>query len=156
MSHASPLRLAAAAAAASASSSSSSSTLSPAPGRGVRVVVRVRPLFLHEAQSGDHAALRVLPEIRAAVGDLALMLDGGVRRGTDILKAIALGADFVFVGRSFNYATAVAGEAGVLHAAGLLAKELHADMGLLNLNSLAEIGPRYLLRLKGLPHQRST
>ena len=105
---------------------------------------------------GAVSALRVLPEIRAAVGDLALMLDGGVRRGTDILKAIALGADFVFVGRSFNYATAVAGEAGVLHAAGLLAKELHADMGLLNLNSLAEIGPRYLLRLKGLPHQRST
>jgi L-lactate dehydrogenase (cytochrome) len=102
---------------------------------------------------GAVSPLRVLPETRAVVGDLPLMIDSGIRRGTDVLKAIALGADFVFVGRPFNYAAAVAGEAGVLHAAGLLAGELHADMGLLDLNSLSEAIPALLLRLRGVPFQ---
>ena len=62
---------------------------------------------------GAVAALRVLPGIVAACPDIPVMLDGGVRRGTDVLKALALGARFVFVGRPFAYAAAVAGAAGV-------------------------------------------
>ena len=66
---------------------------------------------------GAVSPMRVLPAIRAAVGDLPLMIDSGFRRGTDVLKALALGADFVFVGRPFNYAATVGGHAGVRKAA---------------------------------------
>ena len=66
------------------------------------------------------AALRALPEIAAEAGGMAVMLDGGIRRGTDVIKALALGAHFVFVGRPFLYAAAVGGEAGVQRAITLL------------------------------------
>ena len=69
---------------------------------------------------GTVSPLRVLPEVVAAAGDLPVMMDGGVRRGTDVLKALALGARFVFVGRPFLYAAAIGGEAGVLHAIDIL------------------------------------
>ena len=72
------------------------------------------------------------------------MIDSGFRRGTDVLKALALGAQFVFVGRPFNYAATVAGEAGVAHAIKLLRDEIHADMGLLGINHLAELTTDYL------------
>ena len=63
---------------------------------------------------GTVSPLRVLPAIADAVGTaIPVMMDGGVRRGTDVLKAMALGAVFVFVGRPFVYAAAIAGEAGV-------------------------------------------
>ena len=62
-------------------------------------------------------------------GDMAVMLDSGVRRGTDVLKALALGADFVFVGRPFLYAAAVGGEAGVRHAINLLWEEIDREHG---------------------------
>lgn len=89
---------------------------------------------------GTVAPLRVLPEVVAAVGpDFPVMMDSGVRRGTDVLKALALGARFVFVGRPFQYAAAVAGQAGVAHAIRLLADEVQRDLGLLGLNSLAEL-----------------
>src|SRR6185437_12659164 len=58
---------------------------------------------------GAVAALRVLPAIVAACPDVPIMLDGGVRRGTDVLKALALGAKFVFAGRPFAYAAAIGG-----------------------------------------------
>ena len=90
---------------------------------------------------GTVAPLRALPEIVAAVGpDFPVMMDSGVRRGTDVLKALALGAKFVFVGRPFQYAAAVAGQAGVAHAIRLLADEVQRDLGLLGLNSLDELG----------------
>lgn len=95
---------------------------------------------------GAVSPLQVLPEIVAACPDLPVMLDGGVRRGSDVLKALALGARFVFVGRPFAYAAAVGGEAGVAHAIALLAHELSRDMAMLGVNSLDEIdGRRHLM-----------
>lgn len=89
---------------------------------------------------GTVSPLRVLPEIVQAVGsDFPVMMDSGIRRGTDVLKAIALGAKFVFVGRPFNYAAAVAGEEGVRHAIRILADEVQRDLGLLGLTAISEV-----------------
>ena len=96
---------------------------------------------------GTAPALQVLPEIARDAGAMTVMMDGGVRRGTHVLKALALGAKFVFIGRPFNYAAAVGGEAGVAHALRLLAVEIDRDMALLGVNALAEIGPERLVRL---------
>jgi len=93
---------------------------------------------------GAVSPLRVLPEIAAAAKDLVVMYDGGIRRGTDVLKALALGAQFVFVARPFLYAAAVAGEDGVRHAIRLLSEEVHRDMALLGITDLAQLGPHYL------------
>jgi L-lactate dehydrogenase (cytochrome) len=97
---------------------------------------------------GTVSPLRVLPAIRAAVGDFPLIVDGGIRRGTDILKALALGADFVLVGRPMLHAASVAGRAGVDRAISLLMGELDRNMALLGVNSLAELGPHCLVRVK--------
>ncbi|MEO7885650.1 MAG: alpha-hydroxy acid oxidase [Polaromonas sp.] len=89
---------------------------------------------------GTVSPLRALPEVVRAVGtDFPVMMDSGIRRGTDVLKALALGARFVFVGRPFNYAAAVAGEEGVRHAIRILADEVQRDLGLLGLTSIAEV-----------------
>ncbi len=88
---------------------------------------------------GATAPLRVLPSIVAACPELPVMLDSGVRRGTDVLKAIALGARCVFVGRPFAYAAAVGGERGVAHAIDLLAQEVSRDMAMLGVNGVDEI-----------------
>jgi L-lactate dehydrogenase (cytochrome) len=75
------------------------------------------------------------------------MMDGGVRRGTDVLKALALGAQFVFVGRPFLYAAAVGGFAGVTKAAALLTEQIRRDMALLGVNGISEISPAFVERL---------
>ena len=98
---------------------------------------------------GAVSALRVLPEIVAACPDIPIMIDGGVRRGTDVFKALALGAKFVFVGRPFGYAAAIGGEDGVSHAIRLLSAEVLRDMALLGITSLAELTPQRLVRLRG-------
>jgi len=98
---------------------------------------------------GAVAALRVLPGIAAACPDLPIMLDGGVRRGTDVLKALALGAKFVFIGRPFAYAAAIRGEAGVAHAISLLSAEVHRNMAMLGVTGLQDLGPRRLVRVRG-------
>ena len=100
---------------------------------------------------GAVAALRVLPGIAAACPEIPVMIDGGVRRGTDVLKALALGAKCVFVGRPFGYAAAVAGAAGVGHAIGLLSAEVDRDMAMLGISDLRELGPGRLMRVKGHP-----
>ncbi len=97
---------------------------------------------------GAVSPLRVLPEIAAEKGSMTVMLDSGVRRGTDVLKALALGADFVFVGRPFLCAAAVGGEAGVRHAINLLAEEVDRDMALIGIRSLAEMTPDLLMRIR--------
>ena len=86
---------------------------------------------------GAVAPLRVLPAIAAEAGGMTVMMDSGVRRGTDVLKAFALGAEFVFLGRPFFFAAAVAGEAGVAHAIRLLAEEIDRDLALLGVTSPA-------------------
>jgi L-lactate dehydrogenase (cytochrome) len=88
---------------------------------------------------GAVAPLRVLPGIAARAGGMTVMMDSGVRRGTDVLKALALGAQFVFVGRPFLFAAAVAGEAGVRHAVKLLQDEVDRDMALLGIEALTEM-----------------
>jgi len=85
------------------------------------------------------APLRVLPGIVAQAGGMTVMMDSGIRRGTDVLKALALGAHFVFVGRPFLYAAAIAGDAGVRHAIKLLRDEVDRDMALLGITTLADM-----------------
>ncbi|HEY1228852.1 MAG TPA: alpha-hydroxy acid oxidase, partial [Ramlibacter sp.] len=82
---------------------------------------------------GAVSPLQALPQVVAAVPDLAVMMDSGVRRGSDVLKTIALGARFVFVGRPFLYAAAVGGEAGVAHGISILQQEIHRNMALLGI-----------------------
>jgi len=94
---------------------------------------------------GTAPPLRMLPEAARVKGGMALMLDSGVRRGTDVLKALALGADHVFVGRPMAYAAAVGGQAGVAHAIGLLQDEIHRDMALLGVPSLADLSAAHLV-----------
>jgi len=94
---------------------------------------------------GSVTPLSVLPEIVEVAGDMVVMLDSGVRRGTDVLKAVALGAEAVFVGRPFNYAAAVAGKAGVAHALKLITTEVSRDMALLGVTSVDSIQRRHLV-----------
>jgi L-lactate dehydrogenase (cytochrome) len=96
---------------------------------------------------GAVSPLRVLPEIVAACPGIPVMLDGAIRRGTDVIKALALGAKFVFLGRPFNFAAAIGGEAGVRHAINILSAEVDRDMGLLGLTNLDQLHAAYLLRL---------
>jgi L-lactate dehydrogenase (cytochrome) len=98
---------------------------------------------------GALAPLRVLPEIVEACHDLPVMIDSGVRRGTDVLKALALGAKFVFVGRPFKYAAALGGEAGVRRALRILSAEISTDMAMLGITSLGELGPGHVRRIAG-------
>ena len=94
---------------------------------------------------GSIAPLRALPAVVQALGpDYPVMLDGGIRRGSDVLMALALGAKFVFVGRPFNYAGAVGGQPGVTHAIGILATEMARNMALLGVLSPTEVGPQHL------------
>lgn len=95
---------------------------------------------------GAVSPLHVLPGIVAAVGTMPVMIDSGFRRGGDVLKAMALGARLVFVGRPFCYAAAVASEAGVLHAIGILRDEIDRDMALLGVRQCAQLSPAFLVR----------
>ena len=93
--------------------------------------------------------LRVLPAIVAAAEGRPVMIDSGFRRGTDILKAIALGAKMVFIGRPFLYAAAIGGEAGVRHLTDLLKVEISRDLALLGAMSPAELHETRQLKLRG-------
>ncbi|MGE5525346.1 MAG: alpha-hydroxy acid oxidase [Rhodospirillaceae bacterium] len=86
-----------------------------------------------------------LPEIADAVsGRIKIMVDSGFRRGSDIVKALALGADMAFVGRAPLYGATVAGEAGAKHAIDILKAEVDRTMALIGCNSVAELDERYL------------
>jgi L-lactate dehydrogenase (cytochrome) len=98
---------------------------------------------------GAVAPLRVLPGIAAQAGGMTVMMDSGVRRGTDVLKALALGAQFVFIGRPFLFAAAIAGEPGVRHAIKLLQDEIDRDMALLGIEALAEMRRELLTTARG-------
>lgn len=86
------------------------------------------------------ATISVLPSIRNAVGDKgSIILDGGIQRGTDIAKAIALGADGVGVGKPYLWGLAAGGAPGVIKAYDILKVELERAMGLLGVRSIAEL-----------------
>ncbi|MFM7407188.1 MAG: alpha-hydroxy acid oxidase [Cuspidothrix sp.] len=89
---------------------------------------------------GAIASLDALPEIIAAVdGKAEVLLDGGIRRGTDILKALAFGAKAVLIGRPILWGLAVAGQTGVSHVISLLEEELKAAMTLSGCPTLQDI-----------------
>jgi len=91
------------------------------------------------------ASIEVLPLIRAAVGDrVTLMLDSGVRRGADILIALALGARFVFVGRATLYGAAAAGIPGVRKAISILRREIDLTMGQIGCPSLDQLDTTFV------------
>ena len=92
------------------------------------------------------APIEVLPDIVRAVGDrLAVIVDSGFRRGSDVVKAIALGADAVMIGRAGLYGLAAGGEAGARHAFAILMSEIDRVLGQLGCRSLAELGPQVLV-----------
>jgi len=102
---------------------------------------------------GAPAPIAVLPEIAAAVGaQTTLIVDGGVRRGADIVKALALGADLVLVGRAALYGVAAAGEPGARRALQILKSEMDRVLALLGCRSLAELGRHFL---QGAPRSAS-
>ncbi len=87
------------------------------------------------------ATIDALPEVAARVGGrVPILIDGGVRRGTDVLKAIALGASAVQIGRPYLHGLAVGGADGVARVIGLLRRELEMAMALTGRRTIAEIG----------------
>jgi isopentenyl diphosphate isomerase/L-lactate dehydrogenase-like FMN-dependent dehydrogenase len=101
----------------------------------------------HGGRQLDHGrgAMQVLPEIVGAVaGRAKVMVDGSFCRGTDIVKAIAAGADLVGIGRLQCWALAAAGEAGVVRMLELLEDEVRRCLGLLGVNAFAELDKSYL------------
>lgn len=96
---------------------------------------------------GLPSALDVMPDIVDAVmGQVPLLLDGGVRSGTDIVKALALGASAVLIGRPQMHGLAVAGMAGVAHIAHILRAELELAMAQLGCRTVADVGRGVLFR----------
>jgi L-lactate dehydrogenase (cytochrome) len=94
---------------------------------------------------GVAATIRVLPEVAAAVGDrVEVLMDGGIRRGSDIVKAICLGARAVLIGRAYTYGLAAAGEAGVTRAIDILRGDLLRTMALLGCPSLSALDRSYV------------
>jgi len=89
--------------------------------------------------------LRILPEVAASVGDrIEVLLDGGVRRGSDVVKALCLGARAVMIGRAYAYGLGAAGGAGVARAIEILRADLIRTLKLLGCASIADLDPSYL------------
>jgi L-lactate dehydrogenase (cytochrome) len=108
----------------------------------------------HGGRQLDHvpATIDVLPEIVDAVdGRLEVLMDSGVRRGSDIVAALALGAQAVLIGRAHLYGLAAAGEAGVRHAIDILEHELQMTMALNGVSRVADLD-RALLRTRTSVH----
>jgi L-lactate dehydrogenase (cytochrome)/(S)-mandelate dehydrogenase len=102
----------------------------------------------HGARQLDRAPspLDVLPAIDAAVGDrMTLMLDGGVRRGSDVLTALCLGAKMVFLGRPTLYGLVAGGEAGAAKAVKILKREIELTMAQIGCPVLSQLGPEFVL-----------
>ncbi|MGR9207863.1 alpha-hydroxy acid oxidase (plasmid) [Rhizobium leguminosarum] len=92
---------------------------------------------------GAMSTIAALPDIRAAVGpDFTLMLDGGVRRGSDIVKALGMGADGVMLGRAYTYGLAAKGQAGVDRAIETLRREISITLALMGVSSIADLKER--------------
>jgi (S)-mandelate dehydrogenase len=92
------------------------------------------------------SGVELLPAVASELGDrITVLVDGGFRRGADVLKAVALGAHGVMIGRSTLYGLAAGGEAGVSHAIGILRTEMERAMLLLGCGSISDLG-RHLIR----------
>ena len=92
---------------------------------------------------GGPSSIEQLPKIRAAVGDsLPLIIDSGVTDGLDILRGLALGADFVFMGRAFHYAVAALGEKGIEHLLHIIKADLQANMSQIGVTDFNELASR--------------
>ena len=99
------------------------------------------------------APVEMLPGIAAAVaGRIPVLVDSGFRRGSDVIKALALGADAVLLGRAPLYGLGAGGEAGASRAVALLGNEIQRMMGVLGVNDLSEIGRDHLLLPGDLDH----
>lgn len=94
---------------------------------------------------GAPATLRVLPEVVAAVnGQCEVLIDGGIRRGSDIVKSLCLGARAVMLGRSYAYGLAAAGKPGVTRALDILRADVERTLRLIGCPSVAELNPSYV------------
>ena len=91
------------------------------------------------------ASIRALPEVVNAVnGQIDLLMDGGIRRGSDIVKALCLGARAVLIGRAYAYGLAAAGEAGVTRALEIFRDDLERTLRLLGCESVCELNPSFV------------
>jgi isopentenyl diphosphate isomerase/L-lactate dehydrogenase-like FMN-dependent dehydrogenase len=94
---------------------------------------------------GQPATIEVLPEIIASVDDRAeVFIDSGIRRGTDVVKAIAMGARACFVGRPYLFSLAIGGEEGVLRMLEVLKDEIDRTLALLGCRSLSDLNSEYV------------
>ncbi|MCC7484633.1 MAG: alpha-hydroxy-acid oxidizing protein [Burkholderiales bacterium] len=94
---------------------------------------------------GVVSPMEVLPEIVDAVGKkTTVFVDSGFRRGSDVVKALALGAHAVMIGRATLYGVAAAGEAGAARALEIFHEEIRRNIALLGVNTVGELGPQYL------------
>jgi len=94
---------------------------------------------------GVAPTLQMLPEVLAAVGDrVEVLVDGGIRRGGDIIKALCLGARAVLAGRAYAYGLGAAGEAGVARAIDILRADLIRTLKLLGCPSVAQLDRSFL------------
>lgn len=95
---------------------------------------------------GVSASLRTLPEVLKAVDTqkIEVLMDGGIRRGGDILKALCIGADGVLIGRAYAYGLGAAGEAGVTRALEILRADMERTLALLGCESISELNPSYV------------
>lgn len=114
----------------------------------------------HGGRQLDHGrgTIEMLPEIVAAVGGRAeIVMDGGILRGSDVLKAIALGARAVAIGKLQGWGLAAAGPAGLVRVLELLENEMSITMGLLGARNLAELTPKHVCRAEPVaaPHEMS-
>jgi len=90
---------------------------------------------------------RALPAVAEAVGQhMAVLADGGIRRGTDVFKALALGAHAVLVGKPYIHGLAHAGPMGVAHVIRLLRDELEIALALCGCATVEQAGPQHLVR----------
>jgi isopentenyl diphosphate isomerase/L-lactate dehydrogenase-like FMN-dependent dehydrogenase len=101
----------------------------------------------HGARQLDGVAptIRVLPEVVAAVGNqVEVLLDSGIRRGSDVVKAVCLGARAVLIGRAYAYGLGAAGEAGVTRAIEILRSDVVRTMKLLGCASVAALDASFV------------
>ena len=107
----------------------------------------------HGGRQFEHgpAAIEMLPKLRAALPDAPILFDSGVATGMDVLRALALGADFVMLGRAWHYAVAAFGARGIDHLLHILTDDMKLNMAQIGAHSLGDLGRRLLRGRRGLP-----